>query len=213
MSKKTVDLLTKDELDLLQEAIEQPSGADGFGDLVIADVSKQMINVLLQSDDIVLVAHKQQEEFRFPLYLVSNGYTDELKELGPPDIIDHGRLEGLEGRYWRLADPKGVKVFDQRGEVILGCVMNISTSGLYIRCSEQQFEFIDLYRQAGDHLNFYLKIPSRGFHLVFSTIVRVETISQGQKGLALNFGLDKELALILHDYIVENHDSSNELED
>ncbi|MDX2320410.1 MAG: PilZ domain-containing protein [Moritella sp.] len=204
MPKKVTDILTQDELNLLQEVIDSQVDHDS-NDVYISDISKQLLNVLAQSDDIVLVAQHQQEEFRFPLYLI----RDELKELGPPDIIDH---KGGGGRYWRLSDPKGLKIFDPKGEVLLGAVINISTSGLFMLCSEQQFSSLDFNLKEKSHLRFYLKIPQRGFHLVDAIIVRIESEPNNTKGLALNFDINNELALILHDYIIEEHDSLHDLE-
>ena len=149
--------------------------------------------MLSHADDIVLVAQNQQEEYRFPLYFTNAGYSDELKELGPPDIIDH---KGGGGRYWRLAAPKGLKIFDPKGEALLGVVVNISTSGLFMLCSAQQFSAIDFDLKEGDNLRFYLKIPQRGFHLVDAKVVRIESEHNNTKGLALNFDINNELALI-----------------
>ena len=205
MPKKVTDILTKDELNLLQEVIDSQVDHD-CNDVFISDISKQLLNVLAQSDDIVLIAQNQLEEFRFPLYLMSAGYCDELKELGPPDIIDH---KGGGGRYWRFADPKGLKIFDPKGEVLLGAVINISTSGLFMLCSDQQFSSIDFNLKEGDSLCFYLKIPQRGFHLVDAKVVRIESENDNAKGLALNFDINNKLALTLHDYIIEKHDSLN----
>ncbi|SGY98879.1 PilZ domain-containing protein [Moritella viscosa] len=205
MPKKVTDILTQDELNLLQEVIESQAD-DVSREVFISHISKKMLNVLAQSDDIVLVTQSEQKEFRFPLYLVSDGYCDELKELGPPDIIDH---KGGEGRYWRLSDPKGLKIFDPQGEVLLGAVLNISTSGLFMLCSAQQFSSIDFNLKKGDRVNFYLKIPQRGFHLVKANVVRIENENNNSKGLALNFDIDNDLALILHNYIIEKHDSLN----
>jgi len=209
MPKNVKDILTQDELNLLQEVIDSQSENDEIRDVFISHVSKQMLNILAQSEDILLVTHNKHEEFRFPLYLVSDGYHDELKELGPPDIIDHN---GTEERYWRLADPEGVKIFDPEGEKTLGAVLNISTSGLFMQSSPKQFEFMDLNMKEGESLNFYLKIPNRGFHLVSAKIVRIENERNHYKGLALNFDINNELALMLHDYIIEKHDSMNELD-
>ncbi|QUM74868.1 PilZ domain-containing protein [Moritella sp. 24] len=206
MPNKMTDILTEDELNLLQEVIDSQAD-DTSQDVSISHISKQMLNVLAQSDDIVLVAQNEKEEFRFPLYLLSDGYSDELKELGPPDIIDH---KGGEGRYWRLSDPKGLKVFDHQGEIVLGVVMNISTSGLFMHCSAEQLLSIDLNLKKGDSLHFYLKIPQRGFHLVNANVVRIENENNHAKGLALNFDINNELALILHNYIIEKHDSLND---
>jgi len=206
MPKKVSDVLTQDELNLLQEVIDSQDD-DDHHDVFISHISKQMLSRLTYSDDIVLVTSHQQEEFRFPLYLVSDGFNGELKELGPPDIIDQN---GSEGRYWRLADPQGLKIFDPQGERLLGAVMNISTSGLFMLCSAQQFSSIDFNLKDGDNLRFYLKIPQRGFHLVEARVVRIESEHDNGKGLALNFDINNELALILHDYIIEKHDLSNE---
>ena len=208
MPKKVSDVLTQDELNLLQEVIDSQDD-DEHHDVFISHISKQMLSRLTDSDDIVLVTSNQKEEFRFPLYLVSDGFHGELKELGPPDIIDHN---GSEGRYWRLADPRGVKIFDPQGETLLGAVMNISTSGLFMLCSAQQFSSIDFNLKDGDNLRFYLKIPQRGFHLVEARVVRIKNEHNHGKGLALNFDINNELELILHDYIIERHDSSNESE-
>mgnify|MGYP000916803194 CR=1 FL=1 len=185
MPKKVTDILTQDELNLLQEVIESQAD-DVSREVFISHISKKMLNVLAQSDDIVLVTQSEQKEFRFPLYLVSDGYSDELKELGPPDIIDH---KGGEGRYWRLSDPKGLKIFDPQGEVLLGAVLNISTSGLFMLCSAQQFSSIDFNLKKGDRVNFYLKIPQRGFHLVKANVVRIENENNNSKGLELNFDI------------------------
>ncbi|PKH07611.1 PilZ domain-containing protein [Moritella sp. Urea-trap-13] len=204
MPKKVSDVLTQDELNLLQEVIDSQI-EHGCNDIVISDISKQLLNVLAQSADIVLVAQRQQEEFRFPLYLIS----DELKELGPPDIIDH---KGGGGRYWRFADPKGLKIFDHKGDVLLGVVSNISTSGLFMLCSEQQFLSSGFNLKEGANMRFYLKIPQRGFHLVDAIVVRIESEKNNVKGLALKFNINDELTLILHDYIIEKHDSLHELE-
>jgi len=208
MPKKVSDILTKDELNLLQEVIDSQA-EDTSPDVFISHISKQMLNVLALSDDIVLVAQHQQKEFRFPLYLVHDGYNEELKELGPPDIIDHC---GAEGRYWRLSDPKGVKLLDRQGEVLLGTVVNISTSGLFMSCSSKQFAFVNGEMKDGDQLNCYLKIPQRGFHLVRAKVVRIESEVDHYRGLALNFDIGDDLALILHNYIIEKHDSLNETE-
>ncbi|MFT5806578.1 MAG: hypothetical protein ACI9LG_000848 [Moritella dasanensis] len=204
MPKKVSDVLTQDELNLLQEVIDSQD-VDEHHDVFISHISKQMLSQLTESDDIVLVTSNQQDEFRFPLYLVSDGFHVELKELGPPDIIDHN---GSEGRYWRLADPEGLKIFDPQGEESLGAVMNISTSGLFMLCSPQQFALMNLNVQEQDNLSFYLKIPNRGFHLVNATVVRIERDSQNYQGLALNFDINNELALILHDYIMEKHSTN-----
>lgn len=204
MPKKVSDVLTQDELNLLQEVIDSQD-VDEHHDVFISHISKQMLSQLTESDDIVLVTSNQQDEFRFPLYLVSDGFHVELKELGPPDIIDHN---GSEGRYWRLADPEGLKIFDPQGEKSLGAVMNISTSGLFMLCSPQQFALMNLNVQEQDNLSFYLKIPNRGFHLVNATVVRIERDSQNYQGLALNFDINNELALILHDYIMEKHSTN-----
>jgi len=205
MPKKVTDILTQDELNLLQEVIENQAD-DANREVFISHISKQMLNVLAQSDDIVLVTQSQQKEFRFPMYFISDGYSDELKELGPPDIIDHN---GGEGRYWRLPDPEGLKIFDPQGEALLGAVLNISTSGLFMLCSAQQFSSIDFNLKKGDRVNFYLKIPQRGFHLVGAEVVRIENENNNGKGLALNFDIDNDLALILYNYIIEKHDSLN----
>ncbi|MFT7681687.1 MAG: hypothetical protein ACI935_001155 [Moritella dasanensis] len=204
MPKKVSDVLTQDELNLLQEVIDSQD-VDEHHDVFISHISKQMLSQLTESDDIVLVTSNQQDEFRFPLYMVSDGFHGELKELGPPDIIDHN---GSEGRYWRLADPEGLKIFDPQGEKSLGAVMNISTSGLFMLCSPQQFALMNLNVQEQDNLSFYLKIPNRGFHLVNATVVRIERDSQNYQGLALNFDINNELALILHDYIMEKHSAN-----
>lgn len=206
MPKNVTDILTKAELDLLHEVINSQADEGGH-DIVIADMSKQLLHVLAQADDIVLIAQHQLEVFRFPLYLVNDGYTEELKELGPPEIIDHN---GGDGRYWRLSDPQGLKIFDPQGEKLLGVVMNISTSGLFMLCNEQQFSALGLNLQEGDSLCFYLKIPQRGFHLVDAKVVRIESEHNNGKGLALKFDINSKLALILHNYIIDNHDSMNE---
>lgn len=207
MPKNVTDILTKEELDLLQDVIDSHVDESG-NDIFIADMSKQLLHVLAQADDIVLIAQHQLEVFRFPLYLMNDGYTEELKELGPPDIIDHS---GGDGRYWRLSDPKGLKIFDPQGEALLGDVMNISTSGLFMLCNEQQLSALALNLKEGDSLRFYLKIPQRGFHLVDAKVVRIESENNNGKGLALNFEINNELALILHNYIIDNHDSQHEI--
>lgn len=206
MPKKVTDILTDEELSLLQEVIDSEV-EHGSHDIFISHISKQLLNVLAQSDDIALVTQHQQEEFRFPLYLTNDGYSEELKELGPPDIIDH---KGGDGRYWRFSAPKGLKIFDLKGEVLLGTVVNISTSGLFMLCSAQQFTTIDFNLKEQDNLRFYLKIPERGFHLVDAKVVRIESEHNNAKGLALNFEVNNALALILHDYIIEKHDSLTE---
>lgn len=208
MPKNVKDVLTEDELNLLQEVIDSEVESVSH-DVFIPHISKQMLSAIANSDEIVLVTQNQEEEFRFPLYLLSDGYSDELKELGPPDIIDH---KGGEGRYWRLSEPKGLKIFDQQGEMLLGAVMNISTSGLFMLCSAQQFSSIDFNLEKGDDLDFYLKIPQRGFHLVRAKVVRIESEDHNRKGLALNFDIDNELALILHNYIIEKHDLQHDIE-
>lgn len=202
MTKKAKSVLNEEELKLLKQVIEEPSGTDAADDLVVSQVSTQMLNTLLQSDDITLVAHHDQKEFRFPLYLVSEGYNRELKELGPPDIIDHG---GREDRYWRVSKPVGVKVFDEQGECLLGSVMNLSSSGLFMQCGENQRDHIDDRMQAGDALQFYLKIPNRGFHLVSAKVVRIESDQEESTGFAVNFDIDKALESILHDFILQEH--------
>lgn len=204
MPKKVSDVLTQDELNLLQEVIDSQD-VDEHHDVFISDISKQLLNVLAQSADIVLVAQREHEEFRFPLYLLN----DELKELGQPDILDH---KGGGGRYWRFAEPKGLKIFDRKGDVLLGVVSNISTSGLFMLCSEQQLTLSGINLKEGANLRFYLKIPQRGFHLVDATVVRIESEKNNVKGLALKFNINAELTLILHDYIIEQHDYLHDLE-
>jgi hypothetical protein len=204
MPKKVSDILSQDELNLLQEVIESQA-EHSRNDIAILDISKQLLNILAQSSDIVLIAQREQEEYRFPLYLLN----DELKELGLPDIIDH---KGGGGRYWRFSAPKGLKIFDHKGDVLLGIVSNISTSGLFMLCSEQQLASSGLNLKEGANLRFYLKIPQRGFHLVDATVVRIESEKNNIKGLALKFNINAELTLILHNYIVEQHDLLHDLE-
>ncbi|QFI39463.1 PilZ domain-containing protein [Moritella marina ATCC 15381] len=204
MPKKVSDILSQDELNLLQEVIDNQV-EHGSNDISMSDISKQLLNVLAQSSDIMLVAQREQEEYRFPLYLLD----DELKELGQPDIIDH---KGGGGRYWRFSAPKGLKIFDHKGDVLLGVVSNISTSGLFMQCSALQFTSSGINLTEGANLRFYLKIPQRGFHLVDATVVRVEIEKNNIKGLALKFNINDELTLILHDYIIEQHDSLYDLE-
>lgn len=212
MSKKKADLqpddlLTKDELTLLKEVIDQSITTDDMANIFVAHASKQMLKVIAESEEITLVTHNKQEEFRFPLYLNKDSYTEELKELGPPDIIEHGVFEGEGGRFWRASDPIGLKIYDLEGEYLLGCVVNISTSGMFMLSDEKQFNYIEKHLEREDKLKFYLKVPQRGFHLVSAQIVRVEESEQQQKGLALNFDIDNELAVILHSYIMEQHDA------
>lgn len=204
MPKNVSDVLSQDELNLLQEVIESQA-EHSSNDITMLDISKQLLNILAQSSDIVLVAQREQEEYRFPLYLLN----DELKELGLPDIIDH---KGGGGRYWRFAAPKGLKIFDHKGDVLLGVVSNISTSGLFMLCSEQQLASSGLNLKEGGNLRFYLKIPQRGFHLVDATVVRIESEKNNIKGLALKFNINAELTLILHDYIIEQHDTLTQLD-
>lgn len=206
IEQRPKDLLTQDEIDLLHKVIEQPIDVELMADILVSHASKQMLRVLAESDDIMLVAHKQQKEFRFPLYLSSDNYTDELKELGPPDIIEHCGLDSDIGRFWRLSNPKGLKVFDKTGELLLGCIINISTSGMFMLCTDEQYDYITDIMQAGDNLTFYLKIPARGFHLLSAHIVRIESETDDKKGLALNFDVDDRLAHVLHEYIVDEYD-------
>ncbi len=199
---KAQSVLNEEELKLLKQVIEEPSDTDAAEDLVLSQVSTQMLDTLLLSEDIMIVAHHDQQEFRFPLYLVSEGYNKELKELGPPDIIDHG---GKEDRYWRVSKPVGVKVFDEQGEILLGSVVNISSSGLFMQCGEAQRDHIDDSIQSGGTLRFYLKIPHRGFHLVSAKVVRIESEQKESTGFAVNFDIDKALESILHDFILQEH--------
>lgn len=206
IEQRPKDLLTQDEIDLLHEVIEQPIDIEVMADILVSHASKQMLKVLAESDDIMLVVHKQQKEFRFPLYLSRDKYADELKELGPPDIIEHSDVDNDIGRFWRLSNPKGLRVFDESGELLLGCIINISTSGMFMLCSDEQYDYITNIMQAGDNLTFYLKIPARGFHLLSAHLVRIESDTDDKKGLALNFDVDESLALVLHEYIVDEYD-------
>ena len=205
MTNKTSDLLTAEELQLLQQIIEQPNDDNG-AELSITHASLQLLNALSHAEEISLVCIRQKEEQRFPFYFVSDGFSLQVKELGPADIIDHGMLTGLEGRYWRLDEPDGVKILDQQGENQLGSVVNISTSGLYIHCNPSQFQHIEQSKAGNDVLAFYLKVPNRGFHLIRAKIVRVESLFRQCKGLALSFAVDDQVALILHSYIIEKYD-------
>lgn len=206
IGQQVKDLLTQNEIDLLHEVIEDPIDIEVMADILVSHASKQMLKALAESDDIMLVACKQQKELRFPLYLSRDKYADELKELGPPDIIEHNGLDTETGRFWRLLNPKGLKVFDEAGDILLGCIINISTSGMFMLCTDQQYDYISNIMQIGDNLTFYLKIPARGFHLLSANIVRLESETENKKGLALNFDIDENLAHALHEYIAEEHE-------
>lgn len=209
IEQKPKDLLTDDELALLQKVIEEPIDIAGIKDIFLSNPSKQMLKVLAESEDIILVTYRQQEEFRFPLYFSHDDYVDELKELGPPDIIEHGLFKGEGVRYWRLCNPQGVKVFDQTGEYLLGCVINISTSGMFMLSTDEQYDYIYANMQVDDYINFYLKIPHLGFHLISANIVRIESDYLNKKGLALNFKVNQDLGAVLHEYIMDKHDTKS----
>jgi len=80
ISSSNNQILTDIELNALREEFVVNRNLYDIHDLILADIAPEMLQALLQADSITIIAKQGQQELRFPLHLMNNGYQDCLQE-------------------------------------------------------------------------------------------------------------------------------------
>ncbi|NQZ92595.1 MAG: hypothetical protein HRT97_09670 [Moritella sp.] len=72
-------ILTDIELNALRDEFGDNRTPYDIHDLILADIAPEMLQALRQADSITIIAKHGQQELRFPLHVMNNGYQDCLQ--------------------------------------------------------------------------------------------------------------------------------------
>lgn len=103
ITKPIVDMdrqvLTEIELNALREEFGVSKTHYDIHDLILADISLDMLKAILQADSISITVKKGPKELHFPLHLANNGYQHCLQGQPAPDsniLINQHKLHKFQ---------------------------------------------------------------------------------------------------------------------
>lgn len=176
------NLLNEDEKSMLCQLMnEQPKqGKQGKrADVVNCQMSSELKNCLVNSNNIALVINHQHYDVIYPIFCDIDEKGQEVIAFDLPEITDKG---GIINRYWRVEKAPGIDVFNEKNDRELGEIINISSSGVYIQCTSELLKKVSEKVHIGGLLNLTLRIFNQGDYHVGARVARFD-----DNGLAVDF--------------------------